>query len=111
MKEKDKKGIINLELSTFQIPPSGDALVIGKRCPIGSEAAKRMLESVAPNRFESIEIKDDIISSIFVKKYLFLRVNREKLIKAIVEEAKEIMGEECMIRIKCDITVIVEREV
>lgn len=113
MKEKEgnKKGIINMELSTFELPPSGDVLVIGKRCPIGPEAAKRMLESVAPNKFEFIQIKDEVIDSIFVKKHLFLRADREKLVNAIVEEAKEVMGEECMLRIKCDVKVMVRREI
>ena len=114
MKEKSrgsKKALVDLELSTFEIPPYGDILVLGKRCPIGQQAAKKMLDSVAPGQFELISLEDDLIEALFVKEYLFLRANKERLIRAVVEEAKAIMGPECMIRIKCEISVTVKREI
>lgn len=107
--EKKKTSIVDMELSTFEIPPAGDILVLGKRCPIGPQAAKRMLDTVAPDQFEIVQPEDDLISDIFVKKHLFLRADKEPLIKAIIEEAKAIMGPQCMIRMTCDITVRVKR--
>jgi len=109
--ERSRKALLDMELSTFEIPPSGEALVLAKRCPIGPEAAKRMLDSVAPGQFELIQPGDDLIDGILVKKYLFLRTDKESLIKTILEEAKAIMGDECMIRIRCDIRVAVRREI
>ncbi len=114
MKEKiggSRKALVDLELSTFEIPPSGDILVLGKRSPIGRQAAKRMLDVVAPGQFELIDPEDDLIEALLVKKYLFLRANRERLINAVIEEAKAIMGAECMIRITCKILVTVKREI
>jgi len=114
MKDKSggsRKALIDLELSTFEIPPYGDILVLGKRCPIGQQAAKRMLDIVAPGQFELIGLEDDLIEALFVKKYLFLRANKERLINAIVEESKAIMGPECMIRIKCEISLTIKREI
>lgn len=114
MKEKSggsRKALIDLELSTFEIPPSGDILVLAKRCPIGRQAAKKMLDTVAPGQFELIDLEDDLIEALLVKKYLFLRANKERLISAVVEEAKAIMGPECMIRIRCEISVTVKREI
>ncbi len=108
---RSKKARINIELTTFEIPPSGDILVLGKRCPIGVQAAKRMLDAVAPNQFELIQMEDEIIEGILVKKHLFLRTEKESLIKTVVEEAKAIMGTDCMIKIKCEVTVIVSKEI
>lgn len=105
-----KKARIEMELSTFKIPPSGDILALGKNCPIGPQAAKRMLDAVAPNQFELIQLKDEIIEGILVKKHLFLRTEKERLIKTIVEEARAIMGTDCMIKIKCEVMVTVNRE-
>jgi len=113
MKEKNKrskKARIAMELSTFEIPPSGDVLVLGKRCPIGPQAAKRMIDSAAPDQFDLIQIEDDIIEAILVKKFLFLRTEKEPLVKAIVEESRAIMGTDCMIRVKCEVVVTVDRE-
>ena len=105
-----KRAMLDMKLSTFELPPSGDVLVLAKRCPLGPEAAKRMLDSVAPGQFELVKIENDIVEAIFCRKYLFLRVERELLIKAIFDESKAIMGPQCMITGKCEIVVTVKRE-
>jgi len=109
--ERTKKGIINMELSTFKIPPSGDILVLTKRCPIGPQAAKRMLDSIAPNQFEFIQPEDDLIDAILVRRYLLLRIDKETLIETILEETKAIMGPQCMVSIKCEVIVTVSRTI
>ena len=114
MKKKsggDRKALVDMKLSTFEIPPAGDILVLGKRCPIGPEAAKKMLDAVMSDQFEYIHLEDDLIEAVFVKKYLFLRADKEKLVNAIVEESKAIMGPDCMIRISCEISIMVKREI
>ena len=108
---KKKKTLLQMELSTFEIPPAGEALVLAKRCPIGPEAAKRMLDCVAPNPFELIRPDDDLVDGVLVKKQLFLRGNRDSIIEAILEEAKTIMGPECMTKVKCEVTVRVSKEI
>lgn len=108
---KSKKIRANMELSTFEIPPSGDILVLGKRCPIGAQAAKRMLDSVASGQFELISVDSGMIEAILVRKYLLLRVEKEPLVKAVIEEAEAIMSAECMIKIKLEVTAIVNREI
>ena len=106
---RSEKAAINMEFSTFDIPPSGDILVLGKHSAMGPEASKRMIESVAPNTFELINLEDDVIEALLVRKTLFLRVDREKLINTIIEESNLIMSDECMIRIKCKVTILVDR--
>jgi len=108
--ERSKRVVLNMDLSTFEIPPAGEALVLGKRSPIGPEAAKRMLDNAAPDEFELIQPQDDVIEGLLVKKYLFLRADKESLTKAIIEEAKAIMNDRDMIRLKCDLIVGIRRE-
>lgn len=113
MKQEEtyRKATVDMTMSTFHVPPSGDVLVLSKRCPIGPEAAKKMLDTVAPEQFELIRPDDDVIEGMLVRKYLFLRANKEKLISAILEEAKRIMGPQCMVKINCEIAVSVKREI
>jgi len=108
---RSRNAILDVELSTFNIPPSGEILVLGKRAPIGPQAAKRLLDTAAPDEFELIQPGDDLIDGVLVKKYLFLRADRESLIKAILEESKAIMTEQSMITIKCDIRIAIRREI
>ncbi|MFH2085110.1 MAG: hypothetical protein ABII20_07295, partial [Candidatus Omnitrophota bacterium] len=55
---KRKKAILNMELSTFKIPPAGDILVLGKSCAIGPTAALKMLNTVAHRKFELIRLSN-----------------------------------------------------
>jgi len=111
MNDGKRRSIVDMQISTFEIPPAGEILLVTKRCPIGPEAAKRMLDTVAPDQFELIRPVDDLIDGILIKKDLFLRADKELLVKAILEEAKPIISPQCMITIKCDIVVIVRREI
>ena len=67
--ERTKKVVLNMDLSTFEIPPAGEALVLGKRSPIGPEAAKRMLDNAAPEEFELIQPEDDVVDGMLVRKF------------------------------------------
>lgn len=106
-----RKAALDLQLTTFNIPPAGEVLVLGKRAPIGPQAAKTMLDTVAPDQFELVQLDDDVIEAMLIKKYLFLRADREALIRAIFEEAKAIMNEQDMIAITANILVTVRREI
>jgi len=107
--EKKRKIMLDMTLSTFEIPPAGEILVLAKHSPIGPQAAKRMLDTVAPGQFELVQLENDLIEAMLVKKYLFLRADKESLIEAIIEESGTIMSPQCMITIKCDVTVAVRR--
>lgn len=113
MKQKstrEKKCTVDMQFTTFEMPPSGDVLVLTKECPIGALAAQRMLDTVAPSQFELIQPEDDLIEGILIKKCHLLRVDREKLINIIIEEIKPIISPVCMISIQLDITVNITRE-
>lgn len=107
---REKKTTIDMELSVFEIPPAGDVLVLARHCPIGQEAARRMLEAVAPDQFEFIEMDDEIVETIVVRKHLLLRVEKKRLLKAILEEAKPIMGPNCMLTIRCSVKISVKKD-
>ena len=109
-KTRSKTAKVSMELSTFEIPPSGDALVLGKRCPIGAHAAKKMLDTIAPKQFDLIKLEDDIIEAVLVRKHLFARAEKEALVRTIVEEGKMLMGDTCMLSVKCNIRVSINRE-
>lgn len=108
--QRAKKSSIDMRFQTFQIPPAGEVLVLAKECPIGALAAKKMLDTVAPTQFELIQCDDDLVDGILLKRFLLRRTNKEALVNAIMEEAKQIMGPTCMLSINCDISVRISRE-
>ncbi len=103
---------ISMDIDSFELPPSGDILVLGKKCPIGANAAQKMLDYAAPNQFELVILEnDDIIEAILYKKFITLRVDKEKIVSIIIEEAKKIMGDSCMLTIKCAIRLTVSHKI
>ncbi len=100
---------LDLIFSEFEIPPMRDALVIGKRAPIGSEAAKQMADSTAPEQFVLIPVKDRVIEAILVRKKILHIVPREHLIPLITEEARKIITEEEVVKIKLNAQILVRK--
>ena len=106
----EKKRIeLNLVLSEFEIPPMQDVLVIGKRAPIGPEAAKQMANSTAPSQFLFIPLRDNVIETILIRKKVLQLIPEEHLVPLIVEEAKKIIGEEDVIKIRLSVQVSVRK--
>jgi len=105
-----RRTMLTMEMSTFELPPSGDILVLAKRCALGPEGAKRMLDSVAPGQFEFVKVDDEIIDAIFCRNNLFLRAEKEALIRVVVEDCKSIMSPQCMIAVQCETIVSIKRE-
>jgi hypothetical protein len=108
-KNEKKKAEINLKLSEFEIPPMRDILILGKRAPIGPEAAKRMADAVSPECFVLITVNDKIIEALLVKKTLLQLIPQEHLIPTIIEESRKIMRKEMVIKIEMDINISVTK--
>lgn len=77
---------------------------------MGPAAAEKMLETVAPGMYERVDRMEcggeqSHVEALFVRKNLFLRTTRSKLVEAIIEEVTPIIGPECMLRVCCDITI------
>lgn len=106
---RKRKAEITLRLSEFEIPPMRDILVIGKRAPIGPEAAKRMADAVAPDRFMVIPVNDKTIEAILLRKTILQLVPQERLVLLIIEEAKEIMQKENVVRVGLNIEILTKR--
>ena len=108
LQKKEKRIDVEMVLSEFEIPPVKDALVIGKTAAIGQNAAKRMIEAVAPEQFNLIPIEDDVIEAIFVKKTVSQMVPEEPLTDLIVAEVKPIMIDSMIIKVAFQISVAVK---
>jgi len=114
MKDKSKTSqkliTLDLEFSNFNIPPSGDGLILGKKAPIGPQAAKIMLDTVSPGQFKLFKIDHKVIDAILIKKYLYLRVDKDLLLETLINEAQSFMSEDCMVVIRCDVKLYTKKE-
>ena len=67
-KDGTKKVEINIRFSEFEMPPMQDILLVGKRAPIGPEAARRMVDILSPEQYEIVKIEHEYIEAVVIRK-------------------------------------------
>lgn len=109
--ESSKKVEISMRLSEFEIPPMQDILIIGRKAPIGPEAAKRMVNILSPDQYEIKKIEHPAIEAIVVRKSLLNMLPHDKLVSLVLEEGEKIADETMIIKVQLNITIIVSKSI
>ena len=100
---------ITIRAHEFFLPPVRDALVIGRRSPVGCVAMQRALGLLSTTPFESIEIPNHpIISDVVVRQDILRRVSRERFVQLIIERIAPLMGDTEVFQLEWDIVFEVE---
>ncbi|HID11083.1 MAG TPA: hypothetical protein EYP17_07260 [Candidatus Latescibacteria bacterium] len=97
--------------SQFSLPPVRDALIVGKRAPIGPKALFKSLEVLVKGQFELIPVDHPVVEAVIVRKSDLRKFPTERFIPILLEEAGSIMDESDCLRVEVDISVSVTREV
>lgn len=109
--ESTKKVEINMRFSEFEMPPMQDVLIVGKRAPIGPEAARRMVDILSPEQYKMIRIEHEYIEAVVVRRSLLNMLDEDKLISMIIEEGGCIANESMIIRAQINITLHVSKSI
>lgn len=100
-----------MRLSEFEMPPMQDVLLVGKRAPIGPEAARRMVDILSPEQYTIIKVDHLYIEAIVIRKTLLNIVEKEKIIPIIMEEGGKIASESMIIKAQICITLEVSKSI
>lgn len=108
--DTSRKRRINLTMhfSQFQLPPAQDALVIGKRAPIGSNGIARAFEEMLPGTFRLIPVDHPVIEALLVRQADLRKIPEQELINRLIENAEPLMDATEALHVKNVIEVIVE---
>ncbi|SHK18077.1 hypothetical protein [Paramaledivibacter caminithermalis] len=109
--ENKKRAEITMSMSEFEIPPMQDALIVGKNAPIGPEAARRMVDIVSPNQYEIITIDHPIIEAIVIRKTIMNMIEKDKLVKIILDEGEKVVDVSTIIKVQLNIVLHVSKSV
>jgi len=109
--ETVRQAEISLKFSQFEIPPMQDVLLVGRKAPIGPEAARRMVNALSPNQYEIIPQKEGHIEAVIVRKSLLDLIPQEKLLPIILEEGVKAVSETTVAKAQLDLTIVVKRVV
>jgi len=106
-----KKAEITMRMSEFEMPPMQDALIVGKRAPIGPEAARRMVDILSPDQYEIVKVDHPTIEAIVVRKALFNMLPQEKLVGLLLEEGGKVANESTIVKTQVNIVLQVSKSI
>lgn len=109
--ESTKKAEITMRLSEFEVPPMQDVLIVGRKAPIGPEAARRMVDILSPEQYEIVEIEHPVIEAIVIRRSLTNMITRDKLISLILDEGGKVANESTIIKAHLSIVLQVSKSI
>ncbi len=109
--EGTKKAEINMRFSEFEVPPMQDVLIVGKKAPIGPEAARRMVDVLSPEQYEIIRVEHDYVEAVVIRKSLLSMLPKDKLISIIMEEGGTVANESMIIKAQINIILNVSKAI
>jgi len=104
------KHVLRARVQEFNIPPIRDALVLGRDSPIGCVAIRKALNLLGASPFEHLEVQDEIISDIVVRRAILRRIPKETLIAFVLNRVKPLMGTEEILQLDIEAEVLLEEE-
>ncbi|NLG79282.1 MAG: hypothetical protein GX492_05595 [Firmicutes bacterium] len=106
-----RKAEMTIRLSEFEIPPMQDALLVGKKAPIGPEAVRRMVDAVSPEQYEIIRIDHQVFEAAVLKRSLLKLLPEDKLLPILLEECERVADEQAVVKAQVNIVIQVNRAV
>jgi len=109
--ETMRKAEITMRFSEFEMPPMQDVLIVGRKAPIGPEAAKRMVDILSPEQYEIIEVNHAVIEAVVLRKSLINMVSKDRLIALILEEGGKVANISTIIKAHINIVLQVSKTI
>ena len=94
----------------FALPPVRDALIIGRRAPIGSHSIARAFQEMSPGMFRLVRVEHPIIEAILVRESDLRKVPEGVLVERLIQYAQEIMDETDTLKVEVQVEVSVHEE-
>ncbi|MDF3837625.1 hypothetical protein P3W85_32485 [Cupriavidus basilensis] len=108
--EKRRHILFRAHIKEFVLPPISDGLVLGRRSPIGHVAVGRALDLLSTTPFEHVELDDDVIADLLVRRAILRKVPIHQLKAFVLEEIKPTMGVEEIIHFSLEIEIILDHK-
>jgi hypothetical protein len=109
--DSTKKAEITMRMSEFEMPPMQDVLIVGRRAPIGPEAARRMVDILSPDQYEIVKVDHPAIEAMVVRKALFNMLPQEKLVALLMEEGERVANESTIVKAQVSIVLQVSKAI
>jgi hypothetical protein len=84
--ESIRKFSVHLSFEEISLPPFEDILILGKKCSHGRIGVSKSFEMLGPNEFETIDIEDDVVETVFVNRRILKKIDKSKVVHILKEK-------------------------
>lgn len=102
---------VTFRLGELEMPPMQDVLLVGRKAPIGPEAARRMVEAVAPGQYEILVLDHGPVEAVVIRRKLLDLFPSELLTPMLLEEAERLSAETLVIRGQVTVEILSQHQV
>jgi hypothetical protein len=96
--------------ASFDLPPVRDAVLLGKKAPIGPQAFHEALEHMLPGIYELVPVEHNIVEAILVRRDRLKLVSLVELLPVLLSQAEALMDETGCVHATLDVEVQVTVE-
>ncbi|MCV9930957.1 hypothetical protein OIU80_01550 [Flavobacterium sp. LS1R47] len=108
MNDLNKTYTINLSFEEIKLPPFQDILVLAKNSIQGKIGLSKSFELLVPNGFETIDVGNKNIETVFVNKNILTKIDREKVIQILEKNVFPYISEGELISVDFKINISVK---
>jgi hypothetical protein len=101
---------IQLRFTRYELPPLKDALIIGKRAPVGAQSINRAFQELSPGAFLLIPIEHSIVEAVLVRTSDLHKLPQQELLSRLLRQADQMMDESDTLHVALEFEAIVEEE-
>jgi hypothetical protein len=103
---------INLELrfTQYHLPPLDDALIIGRRAPVGANSISRAFEELSPGSFRLISVEHHVAEAILIRVSGIRKLPEAELVRRLLVQADQMMDETDTLHVKLHYEIIIGEE-
>jgi hypothetical protein len=101
---------IQLRFTRYEVPPLRDALIIGKRAPIGANSISRAFEELSPGAFTLIRPEHRVVEAVLIRTSDLRKLPQQELLSRLLRQADQMMDESDTLHVALDFEIIVDDE-
>ena len=103
---------INLQLrfARYEVPPLRDALIVGKRAPIGANSISRAFEELSPGTFTLIKVEHPVVEGVLIRTSDLRKLPQQNLLSRLLHQADQMMDESDTLHVALDFELIIDED-
>ncbi|MBI2193473.1 MAG: hypothetical protein HYU36_15970 [Planctomycetes bacterium] len=110
-KKSARQANLTMRFTQFRLPPVQDALVIGRRAPVGANAIGRAFQEMVPGIYRLIKMDHSVVEAVMIRESDLQKIPETELVPRILRQVDKLMGDTDTLHVAIGIEIVTEERV